>query len=76
MISSFDTDLGIGWGVGFDTSRIWVSNPSYLLAADDNLDHAFTPDGTDTGATIDLSGAGLWMGDEALQHRRRGCCGA
>jgi hypothetical protein len=64
VISSFDTNLGIGWGVSFDTSRIWISNPSYIGPGDD-LNHSFTPDGTDTGATIDISGAGLWMGDEA-----------
>ena len=35
VISSFDTNLSIGWGVGFDTSRIWVSNPSYIGGGDD-----------------------------------------
>jgi hypothetical protein len=30
------------------------------------MNHSFTPDGTDTGATIAIGGAGLWMGDEAF----------
>ncbi|HEY7031048.1 MAG TPA: carboxypeptidase regulatory-like domain-containing protein, partial [Thermomicrobiales bacterium] len=64
VISSFPTNLGIGWGVSFDTSRVWISNPSYIGPGDDQ-NHAFAEDGTATGDTIAIGGAGLWMGDEA-----------
>jgi hypothetical protein len=66
VISSFPSGLSIGWGVAFDTSRVWITNPSYIGGGDDN-NHSFTPDGTDTGAMIDISGAGgLWVGDQTL----------
>jgi hypothetical protein len=64
VISSFPTNLAIGWGVGFDTARVWITNPSYIGGGDDK-NHAFTEDGTSTGDTINIGGAGLWMGDQA-----------
>jgi hypothetical protein len=65
VISSFDSGLAIGWGVATAGSDIWISNPSYIGAGDNN-DHRFLPDGTDTGDVISDEGVGLWAGDGAF----------
>jgi hypothetical protein len=64
VLSSFDSNLAIGWGVATVGSDVWISNPSYIGGGDDN-DHRFLADGTDTGDTISEAGVGLWAGDGA-----------
>ena len=74
VISSFTTGFGGGYGLAFDTdaNRLWVSNsdaPSAGLFGD-GLDHQYQPDGTPTGATIDLqSTASAWQGDGTYNAR-------
>jgi hypothetical protein len=61
VISSFNTDLNYAWGVASPGTNIWIT--TFALGSGDFDDHEYTPDGTQTGNTIDVTGVGLWAGD-------------
>ena len=61
VISQFNTDLSYAWGVAATGSTIWID--TFALGTGDFNDHEYTPDGTQTGNTIDLTGVGLWAAD-------------
>ncbi len=59
VITSWNTGLTYGWGLGYNTDLddLWISN--ILSGGGDNLDHNFTTAGVATGDTIDTS---PWVG--------------
>jgi Carboxypeptidase regulatory-like domain/S-layer homology domain len=68
VLSSFDSQIAYGWGVGTSGTDIWLSNLG--VAGGDDLDYRYTPDGTKTGDTIDDSGwIGDWAADGAFDAR-------
>ncbi len=74
VVLSFPTGFAGGYGLAYDTSadRLWAANsdapPAGLFG--DGLDHQYLPDGTDTGATIDLHGtSSQWQGDGTYNAR-------
>ena len=71
VITSWNSGLGLGWGVGFNgfVNNVWISDPSYIGGGtNDNV--AFGTDGTPTGGAIDISNTGgLWIGDETFNTR-------
>ncbi len=71
ILTSWNSGLGLGWGVTFEpsASAVWISNNTYIGGDDDKM-HSFGTDGTPTGNTIDISGAGgLWVGDATTNTR-------
>ena len=76
VVSSFPTNLESGWGLIYDTdaNELWISNPDDPVDGQngDGLDHQFSPDGTPTGATIDVhASGGSWQGDGAYNPRTK-----
>ena len=74
VVSSFSTGFTGGYGMAYDTdtNRLWISNSNAPAAGltGDGLDHEFQPDGTATGATIDLANApSAWQGDGTYDQR-------
>ncbi len=74
VVSSFAPGLAGAYGLAYDTdtSRLWLSNSDAAQAGlnGDGLDDEFQPDGTPTGATIDLAGASsAWQGDGTYDAR-------
>ncbi|HTY42111.1 MAG TPA: S-layer homology domain-containing protein [Thermoanaerobaculia bacterium] len=74
VVGTFSTGFSGGYGMAYDTdtNRLWICNsdapPAGLTG--DGLDHEFQPDGTPTGATIDLQGApSTWQGDGTYDAR-------
>jgi Carboxypeptidase regulatory-like domain len=65
VISSFNSEITYGWGVATVGSNIWLSNLG--VAGGDDQDYEYTPDGAQTGNTVDDSSAiSAWAGDGAF----------
>jgi len=70
VVQSFSSGLVGGWGMAFDTGadRLWITNPENF--GGDGLEYEYLPDGTPTGETIDLHGAGgFWQADGTYNAR-------
>lgn len=71
IITSWNSGLTKAWGVTFEgsNSTVWLSNNTYIGGNDDKM-HQYQTNGTATGSTISLTGAGgLWVGDATTNTR-------
>ncbi|HJX36987.1 MAG TPA: S8 family serine peptidase, partial [Anaerolineae bacterium] len=59
VITSWPAPIGFAWGVGFDNSQVWLSDPLVIR------DYQVTVDGNLTGVEFDTSWAGEWAADFA-----------
>ena len=58
------SQLDTAWGVGYDTSSVWISDPVLLN------DHLVTAGGVHTGTTFSTPWVGAWPGDMAYDANR------
>jgi hypothetical protein len=74
VVDSFPTGLAAGFGIAYDSSvdRLWIANTYYpdFGFNGDGFAHQFTPDGTDTGETIDIQNTGgIWQAEGTYNGR-------